>query len=109
MEGKRYTLTLEMVDGTKQSVSFVVPEGKPGPKGDPFTYEDFTAEQLNALKGKDAPQEAVLYIDQKLDVWQQGMARINIGAASAEEVGNIESALDSIIAIQNSLMGGDGV
>ena len=56
MEGKRYTLTLEMVDGTKQSVSFVVPDGKqgePGPKGDPFTYKDFTAEQLMELKGKD--------------------------------------------------------
>ena len=27
------------------------PQGEPGPKGDPFTYEDFTAEQLEALKG----------------------------------------------------------
>lgn len=27
--------------------------GLPGPKGDPFTYEDFTPEQLAALKGKD--------------------------------------------------------
>lgn len=26
-------------------------QGSPGPKGDPFTYEDFTPEQLNALKG----------------------------------------------------------
>lgn len=26
-------------------------QGEPGPKGDPFTYEDFTPEQLNALKG----------------------------------------------------------
>lgn len=25
--------------------------GEPGPKGDPFTYADFTAEQLKALKG----------------------------------------------------------
>lgn len=27
------------------------PQGEPGPKGDPFTYVDFTAEQLEALKG----------------------------------------------------------
>ena len=27
--------------------------GKDGDKGDPFTYEDFTPEQLAALKGKD--------------------------------------------------------
>ena len=27
------------------------PQGEPGPKGDPFRYEDFTAEQLGGLKG----------------------------------------------------------
>ena len=27
------------------------PQGEPGPKGDPFRYEDFTSEQLAALKG----------------------------------------------------------
>ena len=27
------------------------PQGEPGPKGDPFRYEDFTAEQIEALKG----------------------------------------------------------
>lgn len=27
------------------------PEGKQGPKGDPFRFEDFTQEQLNALRG----------------------------------------------------------
>lgn len=28
------------------------PRGKEGPKGDPFTYKDFTPEQLEALKVK---------------------------------------------------------
>lgn len=28
------------------------PKGNPGPKGDPFRYEDFTSEQLEALKVK---------------------------------------------------------
>ena len=27
------------------------PQGEPGPKGDPFRYEDFTPDQLEALKG----------------------------------------------------------
>ena len=27
------------------------PQGEPGPKGDPFRYEDFTPEQLESLKG----------------------------------------------------------
>lgn len=30
----------------------VGPQGPQGPKGDPFTYEDFTPEQLEALKGE---------------------------------------------------------
>lgn len=33
----------------------------------------------------------------------------SIGAASVEQIGDIESALDSIIEIQNTLIGGDGV
>lgn len=54
MAGKLYTITLELADGKKQSVNFEVPQGEPGPpggKGDPFTYKDFTAEQLEELKG----------------------------------------------------------
>lgn len=39
---------------------------------------------------------------------EQAQARANIGAASAEAIGDIETALDEIIAIQNSLIGGDG-
>lgn len=35
-------------------------------------------------------------------------ARENIGATSAEIIGDIETALDNIIAIQNSLIGGEG-
>lgn len=40
---------------------------------------------------------------------QKAQARVNIGAADASVIGNIETALDGIIAIQNELMGGDGV
>lgn len=71
--------------------------GLRGAKGDPFTYADFTPEQLAALKGepgrdgapgepgKDAPQEAVLYTAQTLDDAQKAQARENIGAADAAQ------------------------
>lgn len=45
-----YMTSEEMIKGDK---------GDPGPKGDPFTYEDFTTEQLEALRG---PQGKVGYI-----------------------------------------------
>lgn len=52
---------------------------------------------------------AVLFVEQYLTPEQKAQARKNIGAASAEAVGDIESALDAIIAIQETLIGGDGV
>lgn len=65
---------VEMPDGTR--LSEFKPDsvvGEKGEKGDPFTYEDFTAEQLAALKGepgkdgKDGytPQKGVDYFDGK--------------------------------------------
>ena len=40
-------------------------DGEKGDKGDPFTYADFTQEQLEALKGADGytPQKGVDYSD----------------------------------------------
>ena len=77
--------------------------GEKGDKGDAFTYEDFTTEQLAALKGEkgepgqDAPQEAVLYTVQTLSDAQKVQARGNIDAADAESVdalkGDIAAAL----------------
>jgi hypothetical protein len=57
MEEKKYLLTFQLIDGTKQTLPFSVPKGDKGDqgdrgeKGDPFTYGDFTAEQLAELKG----------------------------------------------------------
>lgn len=43
-----------------------------------------------------------------LSAEEQAQARQNIGAASAESIGDIESALDSIIAIQEELINNGG-
>lgn len=53
--------------------------------------------------------ETVAYVPQYFDPEAQAQARTNIGAASAEDIGDIESALDAIIAIQETLIGGDGI
>lgn len=41
------------VDGTSEWKDIIALQGKPGEKGEPFEYEDFTPEQLEMLKGKD--------------------------------------------------------
>jgi hypothetical protein len=51
--GSAPTVT-ENAGSTEQARSYKlgIPSGKPGGKGDPFTYDDFTSEQLAALKGE---------------------------------------------------------
>lgn len=51
----------------------------------------------------------VEYTSQNLSAVQKAQARENIGAASADDIGNISAALDSIIAIQESIIGGGSV
>lgn len=51
-------------DESAVKLIFYIPKGDPGnagpqgARGDPFTYEDFTPEQLEALKGETGPQGA---------------------------------------------------
>lgn len=40
------------VDGTSEWKDIIALQGKPGEKGEPFKYEDFTQEQLENLKGE---------------------------------------------------------
>ena len=54
------------------------------------------------------PDKAVLVGAEAMTEEQKAQMRENIGAASAESLGDIESALDTIIAIQEELIGGDG-
>lgn len=46
---KQYILDFRLSDGTTHSIPLKVPYGE---KGDPFKYEDFTPEQLEALVPK---------------------------------------------------------
>ena len=56
-------IVFTMSDGT-EFISGKIPTVK-GDKGDPFTYDDFTQEQLDALKGADGytPQKGIDYFD----------------------------------------------
>ena len=39
------------VQGPRGEPGIQGPQGIPGPQGEPFTYEDFTPEQLESLRG----------------------------------------------------------
>ena len=59
-------------------------DGAPGPKGDPFTYEDFTEEQLAALRGPQGP------VGEKGETGAQGTA----GAAGVPGKSAYQYAVD---------------
>lgn len=87
MEGKKYRMTIEMIDGSKHSIEFVVPQGEvgpPGERGDPFTYEDFTVEQLNALRGEQGKSAYQYAVEGGYTGTEEEFARIfaNIGSAA---------------------------
>lgn len=54
--GHEVTFSWTGTSGTEETSSFIIENGEAGEKGDkgdPFTYNDFTQDQLNALKGAD--------------------------------------------------------
>ena len=55
-----------------------------------------------------AAKNAVTYEPQTAPPEKQAQARANMNAADADVVGDIDEALDAILAIQNKLIGGDG-
>lgn len=67
----------------------------------------YTADEIEELLK--SAGSAVTHSAQVLGDGQKAQARKNIGAADAASVGDIETALDSIIAIQNELIGGSSV
>lgn len=84
---------------------FIGEKGDKGDKGDPFTYEDFTPEQLAGLKGEkgDFPDTDQSY-NPTSENPQSGKA---VREAIKMTMGDIVAALDEIIAIQNSVLGGE--
>ena len=52
-------------------------------------------------------KNAVTYEPQSPTPEKQAQARANMNAADADVVGDIDAALDAILAIQNKLIGGD--
>lgn len=70
VEGEKSFDVLNGVDGKDGADGYTPIKGVDyfdGEKGDPFTYEDFTAEQLEALKGKDG-QDYVLTSADKTEI-----------------------------------------
>ena len=63
------------------------------------------SQELGNAGGGGPAEGAVLYTEQNLTTDQQAQARANIGATDAAVIGDIETALDSIIAMQNELLG----
>lgn len=75
------------------------PQGEPGPKGEPFTYADFTAEQLQALKGP------------KGDKGEDGRDGASATADNAHQLllqGNVWCESASVDDVLTALMGNTG-
>jgi hypothetical protein len=94
-------------------------KGAKGDKGNPFTYEDFTPEQLASLKGEQGIQgpkgdtgapgkdaETDQSYNKQSKNAQSGFAVAEALQPIENKIGDIETALDSIIAIQESYLGG---
>lgn len=64
---------------------------------------------VNAESYRIRDEQAVSFELQSLTAEQMAQARANIGAAGAEAMGDVDAALDGILAIQNALIGGDGL
>lgn len=115
-------------------------DGEKGDKGDPFTYEDFTEEQLSSLKGEkgDKGEQGIQGIQgvqgvqgiqgakgDKGDKGDTGNSGVYLGSGEMPDdcnvqidlngdaptleyyLGDVNAALDEIIAIQNTLIGGE--
>ena len=77
-------------DADMPAVAPVNIKGKPGEDGyTPIKGIDYR----DGKDGKDAPQEAVLFVEQTLDAAQQTQARENIGAASNEELAQLSEEI----------------
>ena len=79
-------------------------KGDKGDQGEPFTYEDFTDEQLALLKGEKGDSVTVdnVMSESSTNPVQNKVAKKYVDNL----IGDISTALDNIIAVQNSYIGG---
>ncbi len=75
------------------------PQGEPGPKGDPFRYEDFTPEQLEALKGPKGD---------KGEDWRDGASATADNARQLLLQGNVWCESASVDDVLTALIGNIG-
>ena len=102
-----YIYTETEVWTAEKAVADALAEQLPTMRSELTDYIDEQLEDIGGGGGGSA-EGAVLYTKQTLTPEQQTQARENIGAADASVIGDIETALDGIIAIQNKLIG-DGI
>ncbi len=86
-----YTQEGFLADGIKVKAENVIglDKGVKGDKGDPFTYDDFTPEQLEALKGAKGDDYVLTEAD-KNEIATQAASLIDIALANAIGTGVIE-------------------
>lgn len=93
---------IEWLESLRGETGATGPEGKQGEKGDPFTYEDFTEEQLKDLTGPQGPagQDGTNGIDGKTpikgtDYWteeEQNIIKTDLKNYVDEQLGVVENA-----------------
>lgn len=75
------------VQGEPGETGATGPQGPQGPKGDPFTYEDFTEEQLEALTGPQGPQGETGPQGPQGEMGPQGLAGPALAVSNTAAVG----------------------
>ena len=97
-------------DGRDGATGPVGPQGVPGQKGDPFTYDDFTPEQLETLTGPQGPagpagQDGQDGQDAVVDATLSNSGE----AADAAATGKVKHTADYALRFAETLNNGNGI
>ena len=99
---KKYNLVFTLANGQKHEVPFSVPRGNDGRDGRDGVDGHTPVKDEDYFDGKDGhtPVKGV-------DYFTEEDRTVLVNELEEKAIGNIESALDEIIAMQNELIGGD--